>query len=452
MMKRIVMLGVLVGALVGAASPSWAVDLKWGGDYRLRGFYIDNLTDQNEDAQDSAAYYSSRFLLTLAATEDNVSGVVTLIAGRSLVNGHGNRLLGATSYGPDGTSDVGILEAYLKADFNKWAFKGGRAIYKLGNGIILDDAVDGLWANFGLGGTALTVATLKLNERTDALGGVAGAGVGIGNTNTAGTGTAGDADLYVVNAGFGKMEMGPAQNLNLFAAYFLDRSADLLPVATTPATDDATLLILGASADFDLGALRLKGEFDYLTGDQKIGTVETDLEGMNLVLGAKLNAGAVPVGVDLIYTTGQDAGASEVNVNGLNGNYPVGIILTNSGARSLDTKDGTCLSINGGSLGGSNNCYGGQGLTAIKLSSGYTHGPHVVDVAAIWAQATEDAGAGTDTDIGIELDATLTWALTKRLSAMGGIGYLLSGDFYKTGLNPDPDAQTVLVAQLAYKF
>ena len=77
MMKRIVMFGVLVGALLGAASPSWAVDLKWGGDYRLRGFYIDNLTDTDENIQDSAAYYSSRFLLTLAATEDNVSGVVT---------------------------------------------------------------------------------------------------------------------------------------------------------------------------------------------------------------------------------------------------------------------------------------------------------------------------------------------------------------------------------------
>jgi hypothetical protein len=435
------MLGVLVGALLGATSLSWAVDFKWGGDYRLRGFYIDNLTDQNEDALDSAAYYSSRFLLTLAATEDNVSGVVTLVAGRSFGNGHANRLLGASSYGVDAGSDVAVLEAYIKADFKNLGIKGGRAMYKLGNGIILDDAVDGLWANFGLGGTALTVATLKLNERTEA------GTVGIGNTGV--PGTAGDADLYVVNAGFGKMEMGPAQNLNLFAAYLLDRSAALLPVATTPATDDATLLILGASADFDLGALRLKGEFDYLTGDQKIGAAETDLEGMNLVLGAKLNAGVVPIGVDLIYTTGQDAGsASEVNVNGLNGNYPVGIILTNSGARSLDTKDGTCLSINGGSLGGSANCYGGQGLTAVKVSTGVVHGPHTVDVAAIYAKATEDAGPGTDTDIGIELDAMLTWALTKRLSASGGIGYLISGDFY----GPNADEQTVLVTQLAYTF
>jgi hypothetical protein len=444
MMKRIVMLGVLVGALLGATSLSWAVDFKWGGDYRLRGFYIDNLTDQDEDTQDSAAYYSSRFLLTLAATEDNVSGVVTLAAGRSFAtNSHANRLLGDTPYGPDANTDVGILEAYIKADFRSWGLKGGRAIYKLGNSIILDDAVDGLWANFGLGAASLTVGTLKVVELTD------NTAVGIGNNAAplASTGTAGDADLYVINAGFGKMEMGPAHNLNLFAAYLTDREATLFGGGAA-VDDDATLLILGVSADADLGALRLKGEFDYLTGEQNVAATKRDLEGMNLVLGGKMTAGVVPIGVDLIYTTGQDAGASEVNVNGLNGNYPVGIILTNSGARSLDTKDGTCLSINGGSLGGSSNCYGGQGLTAIKLSSGYTHGPHVVDVAAIWAQATEDAGPGTDTDIGIEIDATLTWALTKRLSAMGGIGYLLSGDFY----GPNADEQTVLVTQLAYTF
>jgi hypothetical protein len=69
-------------------------------------------------------------------------------------------------------------------------------------------------------------------------------------------------------------------------------------------------------------------------------------------------------------------------------------------------------------------------------------------VAAIYAKATEDAGPGTDTDIGIELDAMLTWALTKRLSASGGIGYLISGDFY----GPNADEQTVLVTQLAYTF
>ena len=440
MMKRNVMFGVLVGALLGAAVPSWAVDLKWGGDYRLRGIYIDNLTDQNKNALDSAAYYSSRFLLTLAATEDNVSGVVTLAAGST--NGTGNRLLGDTSFGPDG-STIDLVEAYIKADFKTWGLKGGRAIYKLGNGIILDDAVDGLWANFGLGGTALTVATLKLNERTDV-----GSGVAIGNTGT--PGTAGDADLYVINAGFGKMAMGPAHNLNLFAAYLIDRSATLI---ATSAVNDVTLLILGVSADADMGGLRLKGEFDFMNGTHKIpaGT-DMDITGMNLVLGAKLSAGMIPLGVDVIYTTGQDS-ATEHNINGLSGNYPVGIILANTGAVSDTYKDGTCLSIGGARAytGGALNCVDGDGLTAVKVSTGMVHGPHTFDVAAIYAQSTEDSALG-NSDIGIELDVMVTWALTKRLSAMGGIGYLIAGDYFKAAATSPTDNMTVLVTQLAYTF
>ena len=450
MTKRIVMLGVLVGALLGATSLSWAVDFKWGGDYRLRGFYIDNLTDQDEDTLDSAAYYSSRFLLTLAATEDNVSGVVTLAAGtNAAVPSSGNRLLGDTSFGPDGSA-IGLVEAYLKADFKAWGIKGGRAIYKLGNGIILDDAVDGLWANFSLGGTALTVATLKLNERTDTNAG-GGANVGIGNVP--GAGTAGDADLYVINAGFGKMAMGPAHDLNLFAAYLNDRSAAL--VGGAAATDDVTLLILGASADADMGGLRLKGEFDFMDGTHTSpGSPDVDITGMNLVLGAKLDAGAVPLGIDVIYTSGLDPTATnEVNINGLSGNYPVGIILTNTGARSLTYKDGTCLSVGGGAAytGGALNCVDGDGLTAVKVSTGMVHGPHTFDVAAIYAQSTEDSALG-NSDIGIEIDAMLTWALTKRLSAMGGIGYLISGDYWKLAATDPTDNQTVLVTQLAYTF
>jgi hypothetical protein len=431
MMKRIVMFGVLVGALLGAASPSWAVDLKWGGDYRLRGFYIDNLTDTDENIQDSAAYYSSRFLLTLAATEDNVSGVVTLAAGTNGVRG--NRLLGATSFGPDGSA-IGLVEAYLKADFKTWGLKGGRAIYKLGNGIILDDAVDGLWANFGLGGTGLTVATLKLREVTDVTV------VPIGNA-AAGVGTGDDADLYVINAGFGNMAMGPAHNLNLFAAYLIDRSATLGGIAVT-ALDDVTLLILGVSADADMGGLRLKGEFDFMNGTHKIpaGT-DMDITGMNLVLGVKLDAGVIPLGVDVIYTTGVDPAGTDHNINGLSGNYPVGIIAANSGAVSDTYKDGTCLSVDG------------SGLTAVKVSTGVVLGPQTIDLAAIYAKSTEEPVIGGDTDLGIELDAMLTWTLTKRLSAMAGIGYLISGDYWKFGVAAAPtDNMTVLVSQLAYTF
>jgi hypothetical protein len=70
-MKKAPIWSLCLLTLLCTAFPSHAVDLKWGGDYRLRGFYIDNLSDQNNDQTDSAAYYSSRFLLTTTATEEN---------------------------------------------------------------------------------------------------------------------------------------------------------------------------------------------------------------------------------------------------------------------------------------------------------------------------------------------------------------------------------------------
>jgi len=451
MIKRIIVLGVVVGALLGATSLSWAMDVKWGGDYRLRGFYIDNLTDGDKNVQDTAAYYSSRFMLTTIAKEDGVSGVVTLLAGSngnaSVGANTGNRLLGDTNtFGPD-VSVVDLLEAYIKADFKTWSLTAGRAPLKFGNGVFLDDWVDGIWGDFRLGGADLTVGTAKLVELTDNVA------VGIGNTAPGGTGD--DADLYFVNAGLGKM--GMASGTNVFLVYLNDRSAGFGALGG----QDTTVWTLGAATDLDMNGIKLKGEFDYMDGTNKpLAGSDIDIKGFNLVLGAKLEAGPVPLGVDLVYTSGQDSSptATEVNMNGLSGNYPLGIIITNSGARSQGVTDGTCVGVGGGStyLGGSGSCVGSDGVAAIKVSSGMTHGPHVIDVAAIWARSSEDPDdtGPADESIGIELDATLTWTLTKRLNWLAGVGYLLAGDYVQsaaanTGVS---DNLTVLVTQLSYTF
>lgn len=450
-MKPHLVLGAVLAALVGTTSTSWALDVKWGGDYRLRGFYIDNLTDGDKNAQDSAAYYSSRFMLTTSASEDGVSGVVTLLAGST--DARGNRLLGATSFGPDSATSVALLEAYLKADFKTWALTAGRAGLKFGNGVILDAWLDGVWANLGLGGATLTIGTAKLVERTDS------PLVGIGNNPAplSGTGTGDDADLYFVNAGLG--EMGMASGTNVFLVYLNDRG----PTLGGLGGQETTVWTIGAATDLDMNGLKLKAELDYLNGTNKpVAGSDIDIQGYNVVLGAKLDAGGIPLGVDLVYTSGQDGGskspsATERNMNGLSGNYPLGIIITNTGARSLGVTDGTCLGVGGTTAysGGSGGCFGSDGLTAIKVSSGMTHDSHVIDVAAIWARSTEDpdgSGVGGE-DLGIELDATLTWALTKRLSWLVGAGYLLAGDYVKSlNTSGKTDNMTVLVTQLGYTF
>src|SRR5574341_12414 len=434
-MKRHLVLGAVLAALVGTTATSWAVDIKMGGDYRLRGFYTDNLTDGNEDLMDTAAYYSSRFMMTTTATQDGVSGVVTLLAGSD--NRTGNRLLGDpdTSFGPD-DSVVELLEAYIKADFKTWALTAGRSGLKFGNGVILDDWVDGIWANLGLGGMDLTLGTAKLIENTQ--------GAPVTFIGDSGPGTGQDTDLYFVNAGLGKM--GMTNGTNLFLLYLNDRCAVLVGGG-----DEATVWTIGAATDLDMNGIKLKAEFDYLNGTSDPGDI--DIKGYNLVVGAKLDAGGIPLGLDLVYTSGQDPTAAETNVNGFSGNYPLGIILTNSGAKSFGVTDGTCLSVGGGQAytGGADSCVGGDGLMAIKVSSGLTHGDHVVDVAAIWARSTEEPVAGGEEDFGIELDGTVTWALTKNLSWLAGVGYLLAGDYWES-VAGETDNPMILMTQLGYTF
>jgi hypothetical protein len=163
----------------------------------------------------------------------------------------------------------------------------------------------------------------------------------------------------------------------------------------------------------------------------------------------------MPFGVDLIYSSGQDPSATdERNVNGLNGNYPIGILLTNVGAVSGDTKDGTCLSVGGGSLGGSTGCIDGSGLTAVKLSTGIVHGSHTIDLAAIYAVSAEEPAVGGDTDLGIELDATVSMAMTKRLNVLAGLGYVIAGGYFDDPADPNDatDNMMVGVLQASYSF
>src|SRR2546427_19072 len=60
---------------------SWAVELNMNGDFRVRGFYNNNLTDANNQIRDHNAFNTERFILNLEAKSGqgpiNVQGVLT---------------------------------------------------------------------------------------------------------------------------------------------------------------------------------------------------------------------------------------------------------------------------------------------------------------------------------------------------------------------------------------
>src|SRR5574341_1336139 len=107
-MKKTVLV-LLAGLIVFfSALPVFAVDLKINGDFRVRGFYHENLVDAYDtgttgalatcaalgvpNCADEAAYNSMRFLLTATAKAGLATGVVTMDF--TSANNSGNLRLG----------------------------------------------------------------------------------------------------------------------------------------------------------------------------------------------------------------------------------------------------------------------------------------------------------------------------------------------------------------------
>src|SRR5437899_4528842 len=134
------------------AAPSWAVELNMNGDFRVRGFYNNNLTDANNSIRDHNAYNTERFILNLEAKSGqgpiNVQGVLT--TDFTSINGTGNSRLGQFPFGPASSAATAcgagnnpatftpcsqntftLLQAYLKINTPYANFAVGRQVFKL---------------------------------------------------------------------------------------------------------------------------------------------------------------------------------------------------------------------------------------------------------------------------------------------------------------------------------
>lgn len=441
-MKKVLLVFVAGLMVFLTALPVFAVDFKFNGDYRIRGFYTDNLTDQADSTDDATAYNSMRFLLTSTASAGIAKGVVTMDF--TSTNNTGNQRFGETggAYGPKDDT-FALLEAYIKADLRMATLSGGRQMFKIGHGILFDDPADGFVVDVPLGPAKLTLVNLKTFDCTSATTTAIGGGCTLGTSD--------DTDLYLSNVSF-----RPTGELatNLFIGLYKDRGPNINGGAYAAGTTDVELWILGATADANVGPLTISTEIDYLMGDMNNNTTNADLGGLNFQLGGSVNAGPVNVGLMYLYASGDNPSSTDVNINGIDGNFPTGIILTNGGARSLAPKDGTCLGVNGAALGGVPNCINSDGLKAFKGTASISPVARLnLQGDVIYARASGAQFGGGDTEIGWELDGTARYKLDDNLSVMTGIGYLIADDYWKTSAAaPSPDNMIVIVGEMSFHF
>ncbi|MFQ5781114.1 MAG: hypothetical protein ACE5HN_10070 [Nitrospiria bacterium] len=472
-MKRLVVLALVIVSLLYAGSV-YAVDINFEGDFRVRAIYSDNLSDANDGVDDQEAFADGRFRLKTTFTAGLTSAVVIVDftnsfndpnnalcpaptdTGAAPFCGTGNFRFGTSSLGGS-FNIVGVRSAYLKFDFEPLKVVFGRKQFLLGHGLVLDDTVDSVAGKLIVGPMRVILVDAKLVD-TDA-----------GNAFFSGnTGTGGDTNLYILNIG---INHGEEHAIGLFATYMNDRNNSLLAPAVGEGLlvlglpigpglpGDAALLTIGLTADGSIGPINGVFEVDFLDGTiKRTGNPDIDLEGFNLLVGAGVPVGPANIDLTFLFTTGEDSGPDK-NVNGISGNFVLGNILINDNINS--DRDGQCASVMAagllsGRIGtGSPSCIGGLGITAIKLTAslpGFVIENGHTELAVIYAEASEDPAPGADNDLGFEIDLNHHHKLDDNLSISANLGYLASGDIFKSLSNPNPDDMYKGILSVNYRF
>ncbi len=479
-------------------SPKFTVN----GDYRIRGFYNNNLTDASNSRKDSNAFNIQRYLLDVSVVSGegpiSVEGHITPFLTSS--NGTGQSRLGKVAFGPDSSASTtctgvgnegtptactqntfSMLQAYLQVNFNKVSLRVGRQIFTIGNALLVQDAVDAFRLDVPLdSASTITVANLKILDSTRAAG---FGGVFVGNGTAGGPG--GDTDLYIANYRY-----SPDKDfrIDVFAGYYKDRGPSFisqlnpnLPGFGAAATAQAG--IYGIAGEVRRGRLHSTFEADLIRG-----TVQNPngpgplLQGYNLLITGDFDmGGGLNLGATFLQSSGQDAGdvssGKRSNINGINGNYTMGIIAMNVGARSPAPIDGTCPSwFDARGLGGRPGCYGGAGLTALKVGANYT--PPTMpklniegNVLPVWSardRAIQSSAGGTQFTkggnfIGTELDVFVRYQILKDLTAVVAYGYMITGNYFEAptaatvGIGSNPvtqrsDNMQVGLIEMNYRF
>jgi hypothetical protein len=376
---------------------------------------------------------------------------------------------------------LSMLQAYLKLNIYRASFTVGRQIFTIGNALIVQDAVDAFRLDVPIGSTStITVADLQILDSTRT---ATSGGVFPGNGLFGGTG--GDTDLYLLN-----YRWTPDKDLrvDVFAGYYRDRGPSFITqlnpaLPALGASASAQAGIYGIAGDIRRGTLHGVFEADLIRGViQNPSGPGPLLQGYNLLLGGDVDlGGGLNVGATFLQSSGQDAGdlstGKRANINGINGNYTMGIITMNVGARAPAPIDGTCPSwFDAQGLGGRPGCYGGSGLTAFKFSASYT--PPTMpklniegDVIPVWSARDRPiqtaAGSPNFTKggnhIGTELDIFLRYQILKDVTAVAAFGYMITGNYFEApsaatvgiGSNPvtqNSDNMQVGLLELNYRF
>jgi len=433
----------LIVAAVGlltvlTALPLYAAEINFSGEFRVRGFWTDNLADGNAGGgvnEDAARFNDARFRLKTAIKAGVTTGVVVLDFGNCIPGADASTFnafntlafgtfTGDCRFGTGGLGQsfnvVGVREAHIQIDLKSVKAILGRQTLKLGHGIVFDDTGDAITLVFGQNGTIFTGSMVQIADNTDA-------------SVLPTTSVHKDTTLWVLNVGMDHKD----HVVNLYNALLYDQNTSGSTAVTfiyptslvAPGFGTAPmgilglgglwLNILGVSVDADSGPMKLALEGSYSIGRGLAlpGFADARLHGWNLMADATMDAGGAKIGGTFVAAAGHDpSGVNEASVSDISGNFQLGNILLNN--EQMSDREG-------GSLGGG---FTGPGITAVKAHVSTMPSDKLTVGGALIYALSERVCQACGRVVGLEVDANAAYEVDDNLTLSAGAGYLIPGD------------------------
>jgi len=416
--RKYIFVLLLSGLLMVLSTAAFAVDVKFSGEFYAGGVYLDRTTLKKDTSTDgpATAFYFQRLRMR---TNFTVATGLTLITRFDAME----RVWGATRSNPGTTQAVD--SAGTRAENENMAWDWSYINYKSPVGVF-----DVGYMNYGSTGTIFgnNVATQPRIKYSYAIG-PATINAAISKikdnsytaANSAVTAADADNDVYHLEGVFKWKEGRAGLNVNYY------RSAE----NRTASNYKATYFLITPYASAKVGPVALQAEFNYATGKTREydnGTADIKMENITGWLDATATFGPVYFGGTFAYVSGDDPNTTDKQEGGtINGgrDWNPCLILFNYYDRTYWIG---ALAGNGGSTnsGPMTNAFFYQGRVGVRPTA-------KMDITASISYANADkkpAGYASDT-YGYEIDVTGTYKLTDNLSYLLGVGYLLTGDYFK---------------------